>query len=107
MAELEIVALYNTQHIKDTGESARLLFTSIQPALVLKDFQISWWLNNVGVWLLFHLLANYMYCLWALDGQNYQGAGQYMQSVWVDFVTELIVLGWMGLLFLGGFVTLG
>lgn len=29
------------------------------------------------------------------------------QSVWLAFVTELIVPGWMGLPFLGGFLTLG
>lgn len=56
-------------------ESAKLLFTSIQSASVLKASQISFWLNNKGVWLLFHLLANYIYCLWALDGHKYQGAG--------------------------------
>lgn len=69
----------------------------MQPGSLRKDFQLSWWLNSVGVCLLFHLLASYTYCLWVLDGQNYSGAGWDMPSVWIDFVTEMIVLGWAGL----------
>lgn len=46
-----------------------------------------------GVLILFHLLANNTNCSWALDGHKHLGAGQRGQSVWFAFVTELIVLG--------------